>query len=185
MAWGIVPFGYRLEGKGREVRIRLAEEEIEGLGISEVDVVRLMYHLSGEEGKSRIEIAKVLNDMGVPTVYVRDGRQVLSNKRKKLTRGEWTRGRVRNMMVESVYYGVHKWGKKTLRTARKKAALSPGTAQNVESPQVIEREVPAIVSEELWKAAQVTMLRNAIAKPELVRQRRYLSAAPCAALIAA
>ncbi|RYG58692.1 recombinase family protein, partial [bacterium] len=107
---GIVPFGYRVTGRGRDARLRLADEPIEGLGFSEVDVVQLMYRLAGEEGKSCIYIAAILNEMGVPTAYVRDGRDVLSNKRKQKTRGLWTRGRVRNMICESVYFGRHLWG---------------------------------------------------------------------------
>jgi site-specific DNA recombinase len=170
---GIVPFGYRVEGKGRDARLRLADEPIDELDISEVDVVRLMYHLSAEEGKSSIDIANVLNEMGIPTAYVRDGRQVIANKRKRSTCGQWTRGRVRNMMVETLYFGNHRWGKKTVRTARKKAALNPGNNQLKEAPAVIERAVPAIVSEELWQAAQVTMLRNSIARPDLTK-RKYL-----------
>ena len=83
---GIVPYGYRVEGQDRAARLVLSTEIESRSGMSEVEVMRMVYHWSGDEGVSCIEIAKRLNAMGVPTCYTRDGRKVPPStfKRKKL-----------------------------------------------------------------------------------------------------
>ena len=73
---GIVPYGYRVEGKDREARLVLSTEVDAGTGLSEVEVMQLVYRWSGDEGVSCIEIAKRLNARNVPTSYTRDGRRV-------------------------------------------------------------------------------------------------------------
>ncbi|PQV62590.1 Site-specific DNA recombinase [Abditibacterium utsteinense] len=114
-AWlgGIVPFGYRVEGKERAARLVVADAVNPATNLSEADVVRLIYKLAGEEGKSSIQIAERLNVLGVPTSYARDGREVVRNKRKERTQEVWRPGRIRNMLVEPTYKGVHVWGKRS------------------------------------------------------------------------
>ena len=73
---GIVPYGYRVEGKDREARLVLSTEVDARTGLSEVEVMQLVYRWSGDEGISCIEIANRLNARGVPTCYTRDGRKV-------------------------------------------------------------------------------------------------------------
>ncbi len=43
---GVVPYGYRKQGEKREARLVIHEEKINGLEMSEVDVVRLIYRMS-------------------------------------------------------------------------------------------------------------------------------------------
>ena len=73
---GIVPYGYRVEGKDREARLVLSTEVDPRTGLSEVEVMQLVYRWSGDEGVSCIEIANRLNARNVPTSYTRDGRKV-------------------------------------------------------------------------------------------------------------
>ena len=73
---GIVPYGYRVEGKDREARLVLSTEVDSRTGLSEVEVMQLVYRWSGDEGVSCIEIANRLNARNVPTCYTRDGRKV-------------------------------------------------------------------------------------------------------------
>ena len=86
-------------------------------------------------------------------------------KRKVATRGVWRAGRVRNMLVETTYKGIHTWGK---RRSRKAA----GTANQAELV-LIERAVPAIVDADLWARAQETLRRNRLCRPDIVK-RKYL-----------
>src|SRR3712207_6116655 len=110
---------------------------------SEADVVRLIYQLSAEQGWSCQKIADRLNELQVPTVYARDERVVQRGKRTQRTSGVWRAGRIRNLITNTTYKGVHAYGK---RAANARA--------------VIEREVPAIVSVDQWNAAQQTLQRN-------------------------
>ncbi len=170
-AWlgGIVPYGFRVEGKERAARLVVSDEKIAGLKgesgpeMSEADVVRLIYKLSGEEGQSSIQIAERLNVLGVPTSYARDGREVVRNKRREKTQEVWRPGRVRNMIVEPTYKGTHIWGKRS-----KTKASGSGEAK-----ATIERAVPAIVDEKLWDAAQLTLRRNRFSRPD-IEKRPYL-----------
>jgi DNA invertase Pin-like site-specific DNA recombinase len=239
---GIVPFGYRVEGKNKDARIRISDEIIPGVGISEADIMRLIYRWSGDEGLSCIIIAERLNVLGIPTCYTRDEREVLTaglpggvlsgeaeleagaeleavpndmsgplgalpecevlehdeaehedelpngmprpawfpkvalaemevaastepavnmrNKRKLKTQGVWRAGRVHSVIVEPTFKGTHMWGKR-------------GTKQGDTQGGPIERAVPAIVDEELWARAQVTLQRNRLSRPD-VPKRPYL-----------
>ena len=86
-------------------------------------------------------------------------------KRRVATRGVWRAGRVRNMLVETTYKGIHTWGK---RRSRKAASSSQQS-----EPMLIERAVPSIVDAELWARAQETLRRNRLCRPDIVK-RQYL-----------
>jgi site-specific DNA recombinase len=137
---GIIPYGYRKAGEHRDARIVVSDELIPDLGMSEADVVRMIYHMAAAEKKSCRKIAEHLNALHVPCAYARDGRLVLRNKRKERTRGIWMAPRVNRILASTTYYGVHAWGK---RTASKR--------------QPVTRAVPAIVTEDIWKKAQATI----------------------------
>ncbi len=163
-AWlgGIVPYGYRISGKERSARLVVSDEQIAGLGMSEADVVRMIYEVSAELGATCIEIAKRLNDMGVPTSYTRDERTVLRGKRREKTAGLWTSGRVRNTLIEKTYKGIHVWGKRGSKCRVKGAAHV-----------TIERAVPSIVDADTWQRAQNTLRNNSLSRPDIVK-RAYL-----------
>ncbi|MGH2331071.1 recombinase family protein [Thermoanaerobacter mathranii] len=139
---GIVPYGYRVNEEGY---LEINENLLPELNMSEADVVRLIYYLIAEQGYSTIKVADYLNALGVPTAYVKDGRQVTRGKRKVNTAGIWRPGRIRNMVVNTTYKGIHYYGKRTKKNR-----------------ELIPREVPAIVSEEIWEKAQQKLKENQI-----------------------
>ena len=149
---GIVPYGYRVNAGHLEI----CESLLPGMDMTEADVVRLIYRMVGEQGCSTVEVANYLNALGVPTAYVKDGRQVARGKRKTNTAGIWRPGRVYNMLVNTTYMGVHRYGK---RTAKKR--------------EIIEREVPAIVSQELWHKTKQALRGNMIEATRNAK-RQYL-----------
>jgi site-specific DNA recombinase len=157
-AWlgGIVPYGYRVNGKGRDGRLVPADEPVPGLSLSEADIVCLMYRLVAEEGVSCVEVARRLNAMHVPPAYSRDGRQLLRGKRKENTAGIWRPGRVRNLLVNPTYRGWHEYGR------RSKHGREP-----------IGRPVPALVDDALWHKAQAALRRNQLFSQRNTR-RQYL-----------
>jgi site-specific DNA recombinase len=147
-AWlgGIVPFGYRKVGEQGNARIEPSEEPIPCVGISEAEVIRTIFRMAAVERKSCFAISDYLNRTGVPCAYVRDDRMVSRGKRKARTSGVWRPGRVRNLLVSTAYKGRHEYGKRSPNPKR----------------ELIIRQVPAIVTEEMWQQAQNTLSANAL-----------------------
>lgn len=139
---GIVPFGYLVNDAGY---LEVNEDNLPGLDLSEAGVIRMIYALLAEQKFSTIKVADYLNALGIPPSYIKDGRQVTKGKRKENTSGQWLPGRVRNMIVNTTYMGIHEYGK---RSAKKR--------------ETIKREVPAIVSPEMWTRAQAVLKDNLI-----------------------
>lgn len=150
---GIVPFGYRVNDEGY---LEVNDDKLPGHDLSEAEVVRMIYALIAEQKLSTIRVADYLNALGIPPSYAKDGRQVTKGKRKDNTSGQWLPGRVRNMVVNSTYMGIHEYGK---RSAKKR--------------ETIKREVPAIVSPEIWKKAQAVLQDNLIEATRNAK-RQYL-----------
>lgn len=134
---GIVPYGYIVND---DRFLEVNETEIPGAGMSEADVIRLIFRLIAKEKMSSIAVAHRLNSLGIPPSYVLRG---IKGKRHKHTRGIWFTGRVLCIAKNTTYYGVHRYGKR-----------SP------HGRELIERKVPAIVSKEIWDEAQEVMHSN-------------------------
>jgi site-specific DNA recombinase len=160
---GIVPYGYRQSGFKKSARIVPNEEIIPGLGLSEADLVRLMYRMLADEGLSCVKIADYLNAIGVPPAYAKAGREVEvkdpqapEGKRKKATAGIWRPSRIRNLVTNTLYKGVHIYGK------RSKKPRDP-----------IKRDVPPLVDPDTWQRAQETLRKNLLFSRRNAK-RRYL-----------
>ena len=142
---GIVPFGYRKIGDKGDAHLVISEEPIPGVEMSEAAVIREIFRRAAVEKKSCYLIAAKLNQLRVPCAYVRDDRLTVRGKRKERTSGVRRAGRVRNLLISKTYMGVHEWGKCAVRQR-----------------EVIQRTVPAIVTEATWKKAQKTLQANII-----------------------
>jgi site-specific DNA recombinase len=142
-AWmgGIVPYGYRKVGVKRDARLAISDEIIPDTELSEADVIRLIYRLAAVERRSCFYIADRLSELRVPPAYQRDDRLLLRGKRKQRTSGIWRPSRVRNMIANPTYKGLHQFGKRTSHKGR----------------QLISRTVPAIVDEKTWDKAQANL----------------------------
>ncbi len=143
---GVVPYGFVRVGEKRHARLVVADTPLLGLTLCEADVVKLIFRLSADEGKSCAAIATHLNNLCIPTAYLIPGHA--TGRRKRNTAGVWRPGRVRHVLVNPTYKGIHVYGKH----AKKKREL-------------IEREVPAIVDAETWARAQETLRKNTIWSP--------------------
>jgi site-specific DNA recombinase len=140
---GIVPYGYRKLGDKQNAHIVVSEETIPGLAMSEAEVIREVFRMAAVEGRSCRVIAARLNNLRIPCAYVRDDRLLLRGKRKQRTSGVWRPGRIRGLLTNTTYMGIHNWGKRA-----------------VKERTVISRPVPAIVTEATWKKAQKTLQDN-------------------------
>ena len=145
-AWmgGIVPYGYRKQGERGQARLVVSEEPITGFELSEADVVRTIYRMSAVEKKSCQKIADYLGQAGIPCGSLPDTQS--SGKRNRRIASIWRPSHVRNMIVSQTYKGRHVYGKRSPNANRK----------------LIVREVPAIISEQTWDAAQKTLQTNRI-----------------------
>ncbi|MCK4415193.1 MAG: recombinase family protein [Candidatus Eisenbacteria sp.] len=146
-AWlgGIVAYGYRVEGRREHARLVISDDPLPGLPLSEADVIRKIFNLSAKEGWSCIQIAKHLTKLGIPPSYTLNGRKVKRAKRKQATAGVWWPGRIRNIITNTTYRGTHYYGRRTKKQR-----------------DVIERQVPPVVTEQIWNLAQVTLKKNRI-----------------------
>ena len=141
---GIVPLGDRVVGEKGKARLQPDTATL-WADTSAADVLRQLYAWVGLEGWSCAHVARELNARGVPTHYRRDGRLVgPKGQRRERTQGLWRAGRIRNLIVSPIYRGEASFGKRSATRDR----------------NVITASVEALVSVELWAAAQATLARN-------------------------
>lgn len=134
---GIVPIGYRVEGKKQYARLAVSDDPMWRTW-TESDVVRQIYSWCAVDRWSCRRIAEHLNALGVPTAYQVAGRCV----RKQRTRGEWTPGRIRQILTSTIYMGIYEYGKRS------------------KDREPIKVPVPAVVSEAVWDEAQRTLAQH-------------------------
>jgi hypothetical protein len=72
---GIVPLGFKVVGHKQTARMEPCEE-IMWADLSEAGVVRRIYNHLAIDGWSCVRIAREFNDLGIPTDYVHDNREV-------------------------------------------------------------------------------------------------------------
>lgn len=146
---GIRPYGYRIEGFKETARYVPSDTKILG-ETTEADVVRGIYHRLGVDQWTCWKVARELNDLGIPTLYILESREVErktdTGLRKRKTRGHWTAGRIRNMAVNPMYRGCRRYGQRS----------------DVPNRKLTWGKVPALVSDEVWQAAQDTLARNCV-----------------------
>jgi len=140
---GRPPYGYRL-GEVNGKRALVTEE-------SEARVVRLVFTWytvgDGESGPmSILAIARRLTRERIPTRADNDPHMA-----KQQAYGHWNRASVTKMLRRETYAGVWHYGKVGVNDTRR--ILNPRESW-------IPVQVPAIVSREIWEAAQEQMKRN-------------------------
>jgi site-specific DNA recombinase len=151
---GICPLGYEVSGQKNEARIFPSKRIIWG-GWTAADLIVQIYQWLGVDGWSCPRIANHLNALGVPTAY-----QHIAPGERRAERGtglqaKWRAGRIRNMVVLSVYKGLYRYGKRSKKQR-----------------ETWEAKVPRLVDDDLWQAAQEALARNRLIAKNT--PRRYL-----------
>lgn len=142
---GLAPYGYMFNEKHE---YELATTLLPNIDMSESDVVRMMYDLC-LQGLSCQQITDRLNAMGIPTFFT-------CRKTKKAQGTKWRISTVYKMLKNDTYKGTNYYNKNS-------------------DKQVIARNVPPIVSEEVWNKAQTviesnkTMIKGNVKKQYLLR----------------
>jgi site-specific DNA recombinase len=127
---GVVPFGYDVDPAGHLVP---SERFLACVRMTEAALVRRLYRRLAN-GSTLLELAVWLNRVGVPCVSRYTRGRVLQR-----AGAEWRPGRVRAMLRNTVYRGVHVY-------------------QSHHGP--IERSVPALVTTVLWTTVQEQLRHN-------------------------
>ena len=137
------PYGYRKDPQNKNAL--LVDEEAAA-------VVRRMFSWFVDEGMSKAGIARRLNDLAIPnpTAYKRAAGYRYENPHAAANDGLWNPTTVARMLRDPLYVGV-------LRQGRQKV-VSYKVHQRTAVPEsqwfTVEDAVPAIVSRELFEAAQ-------------------------------
>lgn len=146
------PYGYRIEGIRREARIVVSDDPIPGVGLSEADVIRIVFRMAAEERLTCGPIADWLNARGIPTAYA--DRQLIHGRTGRPITGLWSPGGVRQLLINPTYRGERQYAKQSKRP-------------------VIPQEVPALVTVATWEAAR-EQLRENLRRAKRNTQREYL-----------
>jgi site-specific DNA recombinase len=128
---GKAPFGYRLVDTDDRRALEIHE--------SEAKTVRLIFNLYVEEGMSIRGITKKLSDLRIPTAHDTRGGYKINDY------GVWHKGSVGRILNMETYAGLWHYGKRRYKDGK--------LVSNAPEHRVAV-EVPAIIDQETWKAAQ-------------------------------
>jgi site-specific DNA recombinase len=133
------PLGYRKIGEKSASRLEPDEAPIPGFDFSPAELVRRIFRWAALEGVSARGIARRLTEEGAPTPAA------LNRKNWKDRLGHWHTGSVTILLQNTDYKGLHSYGAQTARGKR-------------EEP--VAQQIPAIVTGEVWGAAQEALKTN-------------------------
>jgi site-specific DNA recombinase len=139
---GIVPLGYKLEERNKHFFYVPSDVPMWN-GLTEADVARRIFQRLGRDGWSCAQVAMEFHTLGIPTVYQKDRRGI----RGKATQAVWRTNRIYGLATNTIYRGEMRYGLHTKR---------PG------GREIISAEVPRLVSDELWHAAQESLHANRV-----------------------
>lgn len=113
----------------------------------DADIVRLVFDLYVNKGYTLLEIARHLDSLGV----------------KPMVTENWEKGTIKNMLKNEHYKGLVRFGrKKTTKIVQDGQVIKKRSVPNDEEEIVIAKGLhKALVSEELWEQAQITMEERA------------------------
>jgi site-specific DNA recombinase len=145
-AGGPPPVGYRVDDRGEFPVLVVDREPAAGLGFSEASLVERIFRECAENSATVQDITDLLNTESVPPP------SALNWPRHKTSRGNgdaWSGATVYRILTNSIYKGTHRWG------VRRSKAFEREPPLEVEAPEL------AIVSTEVWNAAQRRLKENA------------------------
>lgn len=140
------PYGYRFVNEYHpHTRHKISCEMV--IVPNEAKTVLEMFEWCVYEGLTPYKIAKRLTALKVPTLSDIDK----VNKKKLGEYGRWHNDTVRGILTNETYKGIWHYGKNRVTRVDSSEGVKTKVAK---AKKPISVEVPAIVSEELWEAAQ-------------------------------
>ena len=162
---GPAPYGYVVEGNRKTAH--LVKSSLPTTGNtrlkSKVAVVQHMYAMIAD-GASCRDVSDYLNKLGIPP-----------QQRKQSPATRWTPGRIRNIIKNEIYMGMHYYGRLKVYRDPDDRRRKPHARKSPVPP--LPRPVPelAIVDDKLWKRAVAAMkLNNSANKSHVKPEREYL-----------
>lgn len=149
---GLVPYGYRQIEHRRRWILTLDEEALPDRDFSGADVIRWIFLWVVEEQLTARAIADRLNTRNVPTYAQLPPGRGRYDPKKMRTSGHWQPAQITNILHDTLYAGVHFYGK---RPGSQRHSIRDLTSRELPS-----RPMPAIVSTRAWYGAQTTLDQN-------------------------
>lgn len=146
---GQAPYGYKVVAKDNKSNLEIREDEAR--------IIRMIFdwYTIGEVRGRTLSIgaiARKLTEMQVPTFA--DVRP--NNRPKKRGYGKWGRSSVANILKNETYSGIWHYGKRR----RISNENDTDNRRKTNKEDLLSVNVPALVSREVWEAAQARMTYN-------------------------
>lgn len=132
-----IPYGYDLDKPDKWTRTLKAN--------ADADTVREIFRLAAVEGMPAGKIATLLTTKGIKPI-----------KKAK----EWTRETVRDLLQNPVYIGKVRWKRVPLQKEMDDDGKIKRRHRVSEKPMIIDGKHKAIISQELWDAAQASFKKG-------------------------
>jgi site-specific DNA recombinase len=160
---GQAPYGYTVVKKQNKWALKVVD--------AEADIIRMIFtwYTVGDEGDGPMTIYQIagrLTELSVPTFA--DVRAV--NKPKKSGHGEWGCSSVASILKNETYAGIWHYGK------RPHGENGNNKEGRISQPKVqcLTVKVPAIISKEVWRIAQMRLAYNLKNSPRNTSQKYLL-----------
>ena len=142
----IAPYGYEktfvMDGKRKCPTLKIKEDEAE--------IVRMIFDMYVNQDLGRVTIAKRLNELGVKT----------------MNGALWTQDTIKGMLENVHYLGKVKWNwRKTVTIVEDGEFIKSSKRSKIGEYLIYDGKHEAIISEELFEAAQAKQGKNHRAKP--------------------
>lgn len=167
---GKVPYGYKAIEQDRRLTLVPNHDPIPSLDWSEAAIVAKIYDLLVRARMSAYAIADWLNERGIPT-HSRLPEAKGHVRGEYVTKGRWSPQTVSPLIRNTIYYGLHVYGKPDIARRR-------SVREGPEHPpkrQPVERHFPPIIDRSTWNLAQARLEENRSGNPRN-RQHAYLLA---------
>jgi site-specific DNA recombinase len=170
---GRAPYGYQLQREPHPVAVRAAKGDTKSRlvpNVAEAATIVRIYRWWVEDGLGNLAIADRLNELGVPS-------PVHTNTKRNI-RGTWAKTTIRAILQNPVYTGLLVWDRTDHSLKRERGG---GGARRRDRDEWVLSEVkhPALVSEDLWNAAQARFASSPQRRGGRKGQKRYLLSGLC------
>jgi site-specific DNA recombinase len=170
---GRAPYGYRLQREPHPVAVRAAKGETKSRLVpesAEIGTVERIYNWWVQDNLGTLAIADRLNERGVPSP--------VHTNTKRNVRCKWAKSTIRAILQNPVYTGRLVWDR-TDHSLKRERGGGGARLRSRDEWVLSEVEHPALVSQDLWDAAQARFSASPQRRGGRKGQKRYLLSGLC------